>query len=133
MKSITYTIPLEPIAWKRAGMNFDRRLFFDKQKNEKVALGIYLTRDHNNAPRWTGPIAIDVIFYFKIPKSIKDRNINGSLWVYKKPDADNLYKLLADAINDTQSIWTDDCQVADAHIRKLYDKDPRTIITISQL
>ena len=90
-------------------------------------------RDHNNAPKWTGPICLDIICYFKIPKSIKDRNLNGSPWVYKKPDADNLWKLIADAINDTQSIWTDDCQVADGRVRKLYDKEPRTIITISQL
>lgn len=133
MKAITYTIPLEPIAWKRSGVNFDRRLFFDKQKNDKIALGIYLVRDHGNAPKWTGPIAIDIICYFKLPKSIKDRNLNGSCWVHTKPDADNLWKLIADAINDTETIWTDDCQIADGRIRKMYDKEPRTIITISPL
>lgn len=133
MKAITYTIPLDPMAWKRAGVNFDKRLFFDQQKNEKIALGLYLLREHGNAPKWSGPIAVDVICYIKIPKSIKDRNLNGSPWCDVKPDDDNYAKLIRDAINDTQTIWGDDCQVADGRTRKVYDKNPRTVITIYSL
>jgi len=132
MNPITYTIPLNPITWKRAGIARGTT-FYDTQAKEKLAVGLHLVNQHGSRAKFIGPLRLSVIFYMKLPKSIKDRNLGGSKYCYKTPDLDNLYKFLADAINDTDTIWEDDKQVAHIIAEKIYDTDPRTLITIEEL
>lgn len=47
-----------------------------------------------------------------------------------KPDADNIYKIVADALNKVA--YHDDSQIADAQIRKFYSDEPRLVITIQE-
>ena len=131
MKPITYTIPINPISWKRAGVS--NSLFYDKQKKEKLAVGLYLVNQHGSADKFIGPLKITITFFMKSPKSIKDRNTDNSKHCYTTPDLDNLCKFLMDSINDTDTIWEDDKQVAHIIAEKIYDKLPRTVITIEQL
>ncbi len=129
MKSKTYTIPINPITWKRAGLC--HTTFYDKQKSEKLAIGLYLMRDHDNAPRFQGPLHLSATFFMKRPKTVKERTKGP--WCYKTPDLDNLVKLLCDAINDTDTIWDDDKQVSQFTAQKIYDPIPRTVLIISEL
>lgn len=129
MISKTYTIPLNPIPWKRSGLNGS--MFFDKQKNEKVAVGLYLIKDHGSMPKFEGPLKLSVTFFMKQNKSVKERTKGP--YCYKTPDLDNLVKFLCDSINDTDTIWQDDKQVADLQVQKIYDGNPRTVLIISEL
>lgn len=45
-----------------------------------------------------------------------------------KPDADNVLKLVADALNKV--VWADDSQIVEAHVYKKYSEQPRLEITI---
>jgi len=73
--------------------------------------------------------------FYTIPKSaiqkkqqaMKDMTIRPT----KKPDADNVLKVVADALN--QIAYRDDAQIVDAQIRKYYGEAPRLIITIQQI
>ena len=69
MKSKTYIIPINPIPWKRAGINTST--FYDRQKKEKLACGLYLINAHGDAPRFEGPLKVTAQFYLQQPKSIK--------------------------------------------------------------
>lgn len=131
MKSKTYTIPINPITWKRAGVN--NSMFYDKQKQEKLAVGLYLINQHEDTPRFSGPLKMTVTFFMKQPKTIKERNIGGSKYCYKTPDLDNLCKFLMDAINDTDVVWEDDKLVSHLIAQKIYDAIPRTVITIEEI
>lgn len=72
---------------------------------------------------WTGPLCVNLTFYFPRPKS--HFNSRGELkptapkWHTGKPDRDNLDKSVLDALTNL-GLWADDKQVCDGRVRKLY-------------
>ncbi len=83
-------------------------------------------------------IRVDTIFYMPRPKNhyrtgkyadqLKD---TSPVLHIKKPDRDNLDKLVLDAL--TGVIWTDDSLVCDGRIQKVYDRKPRIEVKIKLL
>lgn len=128
MRTKTYIIPIQPIAWKRAGLNGS--LFFDRQKAEKLATGLYLSQAHNNEEPFSGPLSMDVTFYLPAPRDKKSRT--PGIYCYKTPDLDNLIKFLCDSCNDA-NIWEDDKLVCKITTQKIYDKNPRTVLILTEL
>lgn len=126
-RSKEYVIPLPPIPWKRAGRN--KKLFYDQQVHEKLAIGIYLNQQHGNEPAFTTPLHVEAIFYIPIPKSIKARL---PFWCANLYDIDNLIKLLLDTCTTT-NIWKDDRIISSLVSKKIYDKNPRTHLIIREL
>ena len=80
------------------------------------------------------PIDLRITAYYQIPKSyskkkkqaMRDRQIRPRT----KPDADNIYKAVADACNKVA--YFDDSQIVDAQVRKFYSDEPRLVITIQE-
>lgn len=70
--------------------------------------------------------------YYSIPASaskkkqrqMEDREIRP----IKKPDMDNVLKVVADALNSVA--YRDDTQIVDCQIRKFYSRQPRIEVTI---
>ena len=129
MRSITYNIPLNPISWKRAGLN--GKCFFDKQTNDKLAVGLYLINQHGSEAKFTGPVKVEITFFMRQSQHVARRT--KCPYVSAFPDIDNLQKFIFDCINNTATIWTDDKQVAWVDARKMYDKEPHTSLTIIEL
>jgi len=73
-----------------------------------------------------------VIAYFGIPVSTSQKKraamIAGEIRPTKKPDADNILKIVADSLNGLA--YHDDAQLVDTQIRKYYSANPRIEITI---
>lgn len=67
-------------------------------------------------------ISLSVDAYFPIPKSARKddrfRMANGYMLPSKKPDADNILKAVADALNGYA--FQDDKQIVGMHVRKFY-------------
>ena len=80
----------------------------------------------------TGPVEMRLLIYMQIPVSwsLKKRiaACSGETLPTIKPDADNVFKLCADALNGI--VYTDDKQIADAHISKRYSDMPRVELII---
>lgn len=84
------------------------------------------------------PINLKVDFYFTRPKAhfktgknahmLKD---NCPVWHLSKPDADNCFKMISDALNKV--FWRDDSLICQVTVNKLYDLNPRIEIFITQL
>lgn len=129
LRSKQYIIPLRPLPWTRAGLN--GKQFFDKQKQEKLAYGLYLQRQHGIEPIFEGPLSLDITFHFLTPPLKRNRPMHG--WHFIRPDIDNLEKLVLDAINSVGSIWHDDAQVSEVIKRKRYNKVAELLITIKEL
>lgn len=76
-----------------------------------------------------------IIAYFPIPKSTskKKREMmrKGKIRPAKKPDADNILKAVADALNTVA--YKDDRQIVDTRVRKIYSETPRTVILIKKV
>lgn len=80
------------------------------------------------------PLDVRITAYYGIPKSaskkkaqlMRDRKIRPM----KKPDFDNIGKIVCDSLNDIA--YHDDAQVVDAQVRKFFSDDPRVVITIQE-
>lgn len=91
------------------------------------------------AMRWkkplTGAISLSVRAFFPIPKyftrQIRQKALSGELYHQKKPDWDNVGKIISDALNGV--VYADDAIVARAEVVKLYSDNPRVEICVKQL
>jgi Holliday junction resolvase RusA-like endonuclease len=76
-----------------------------------------------------------VIAFFTIPSSISNKRhaamVAGEVRPTKKPDADNILKVVADSLN--KIAYHDDAQVVDTQLRKFYSTEPRIEITIQSV
>ena len=70
-----------------------------------------------------GPIEISIDAYFQIPKSttkkVKKQIESGEVFPTKKPDADNIAKVVCDALN--QVAYKDDTQVVKLVVSKKFE------------
>jgi len=68
------------------------------------------------------PIRINIGAYYPIPKATPKKYIksmeDGEVFPTKKPDFDNISKIIGDALNGVA--WHDDCQIVEAYICKAY-------------
>lgn len=79
------------------------------------------------------PIKIKIKAYFEPPKSTskkKYKELMGQPYT-KKPDADNICKSILDGLNGIA--YTDDNQVAELEIKKLYSDRARTEVEINKI
>ena len=78
----------------------------------------------------TGAVKLDVIYFMPIPSSLSRKK--QALMPYtphiKRPDEDNLTKLIKDCMSGI--VYKDDSQVCDARYIKIYSKNPRTEILV---
>lgn len=81
------------------------------------------------------PIAISIFAYFKIPKStteaVRQAMLNGDVYPLKKPDVDNIAKVICDSLNGYA--YTDDSQIVTLTIRKQYSEDPHVTVLIDSI
>lgn len=76
-----------------------------------------------------------IIAYYSIPKSQtkknKERMKRQLLRPTKKPDMDNVVKIIADSLN--QVAYHDDTQIVDCQCRKFYSENPRVEVIIREI
>lgn len=84
------------------------------------------------APVLDGCVALRVDAYFGIPKSgtkaRRERMERGELRPVKRPDADNILKAVADALNGVA--YRDDAQIVACSLEKRYSSTPRLEVTV---
>jgi Holliday junction resolvase RusA-like endonuclease len=94
---------------------------------------------HNFYAPIEGPVVLSVEMHFPWPKSRQCKrlqNIRGDklplkIWPAKRPDADNVLKILQDSLNGV--VFVDDKQIVELHVGKFYTTDnPRSVITLSR-
>ena len=71
-----------------------------------------------------GALRVSIRFYKKKPKSYAKSVVH---WT-KKPDIDNMIKLVLDSMN--KIFFKDDAQVVELHCKKEYSDSPRTEVLI---
>ena len=82
-----------------------------------------------------GPVSVAVEIGFKIPDSWSDakkiKALKGLLLPTKKPDIDNIQKVLFDSLNGI--VWEDDTQVVSVTASKRYVTDPHVFMRIFEI
>ena len=79
------------------------------------------------------PVEVEIIAYFGAPKVSKKRRLLmllGKLFPLIKPDADNIAKIILDALNGVA--YNDDKQVTDLIVRKRYAEEPRLLVMVDR-
>ena len=76
-----------------------------------------------------------ILAYYTIPKSASrkkhDDMVHGRIRPTKKPDMDNVVKIIADSLNHVA--YKDDTQIVDCQCRKFYSDKPRVEVTIREI
>lgn len=75
---------------------------------------------------------VRIIAYYEIPKSTSKKRqksmLEHKIRPAKKPDWDNIGKIICDSLNTVA--YHDDSAVVDAQVRKFYSEQPRVDVTI---
>lgn len=136
---IEFTVPGDPRGKGRPRFTRQGTAYTPKETTayeKKVRAAYYEARRETDA-RLTGPVAVQITAYYEIPKSvtkkIREKIMAGEELPMKKPDVDNVAKIILDALND--NAYQDDKQVTELFARKRYDTDgkgPRVSVMIAE-
>ena len=81
------------------------------------------------------PLKVIINAYYEIPKSASKKKraqmLDGELRPTKKPDADNIAKIICDALNGIA--YRDDAQVVTCIINKRYSEEPSVSVEIEEI
>lgn len=126
MSTYRFTVDIEPIGKARPRMTRNGHVYTPKETREaELAISMAYELFRGRLIEKGVPVSLDVVAYFPIPQSwsnIKKMAVmDGDILPTKKPDADNILKLVADALNG--EAYEDDAQVVDMSISKRYRRE----------
>ncbi len=126
----------EPVGKARPRMNTrtGRAYTPTNTKLYEYSLRQWFCMNYPNFKPIEGRVKVTIIAYFGIPKSTSKKKeaemLQGNISPTKKPDADNIIKIVLDAMN--KFAFNDDTQVTKLEIEKKYDKVPRIYIKVEE-
>jgi len=81
------------------------------------------------------PIKVEIWAFMEPPQSAPKKRkalmLYGSIMPTKKPDIDNIGKIILDALNG--AAWKDDKAVTELTVHKRFDDNPRVVVEINEL
>lgn len=130
---IKVTVPAPPFGKERPRVC--KGIAYSPQKTrdyEKLVRQCYLSSG-GKIEMFKGPVAIIIYAVFGIPKSTpkskRQEMLEGKIRPTKRPDWDNIGKIVCDALNGYA--YHDDSQIVYAVVRKEYGQIPKVIVNIS--
>ena len=147
---ISFTIPGEPRGKGRPRFTKAGIAYTDSETRayENTVRGAYRRAAQGAAPIRAGvPVAVHITAYFGIPRNLTRREqydiASGRTRPTKKPDLDNIIKIVCDALNPVkdkktgavifEGAYADDAQVVIAVQEKCYSDKPRVEVTIKPI
>lgn len=124
---IAFHIPGEPVAFARAGAKGKRRFTPKKQSDFMGMVRLFASRAMKGGRPIAGPVEMQVRAVYLVPESWSQKKKSAAHWKASKPDADNIAKILKDAMNTI--VFEDDAQVASLTVQKVYG--PISGLTVS--
>lgn len=116
MNQYTYVIKHDPFGKQRPRFGHGR-VYTPKEtvRYERFARLLY------TGPKFEDGVSVTITAYFKEPRRC-------GLFPTKKPDADNIAKVILDALNGVA--WDDDKQVVNLTVNKRWDKIARVVVSV---
>lgn len=135
MSYYVFTIPGKPCG--KARPRVTRNGAFNTKQTRgyeaKVQESFFCTYG-TEAEVFSGPVVVTVDAYYPIPKSTPKRDLvaikNGDHYPTKKPDIDNVFKIIADALNGVA--YQDDKQIIKAQLSKRFGNVPKVVVIVSK-
>ena len=134
---MTFTIPGDPYGKGRHRTNFETKQTYTPKEtvNYEALVKLFYQQAADGFFLGDGiPVRIRVDAYYQIPKSVSKKKLRamlvGQVLPTKKPDWDNIGKIICDALNGIA--YKDDAQVVDGRVVKHYSEVPHTDVTIEE-
>lgn len=140
MKSIKFSVPGKPFGkqrpkFSRAGKYVMTYTPDETTNYESLVKLMYQNEARGRAFADDAMLDVRIIAYYEIPKSTSKKKrqmmLEHKLRPGKKPDWDNIGKVICDSLNGIA--YHDDAAVVDAQVRKFYAEKPRVDVTIRQI
>lgn len=128
MTCIRFSVPGEPVGKGRPRFNKNGHAYTPaKTRSYEAIVKLCAIKAMKGKKLLTGAISLSVTAFFPIPKyftkAIRGKALSGELWHQKKPDWDNVGKIVSDALNGV--VYADDAVVSHAVVSKRYSDFPR--------
>lgn len=128
---IAFHIPGEPVAFARSGGKGAIRFTPKRQRDFMALVQLAASKAMGEQEPFAGPVEMVVRAVYLIPKSWPKKKANTATWRTSKPDADNIAKIVSDAINTI--VFADDAQVASLTVQKVFGPLAGVTVSVSAL
>lgn len=133
MTCIRFSVPGAPVAKARPRFTQNGHAYTpDKTRSYEAIVKLCAMKAMKGKKLLTGAILLSVTAFFPIPKyftkAIREKAMSGELWHQKKPDWDNVGKIVSDALNGV--VYADDAKVSRAIVEKRYSDFPRVEVLV---
>jgi len=128
---ISFTIPGDAVPFARAGARGKRRFTPRRQADYAAVVKIFASRAFAGREPFDGPVSIAIRATYSVPPSWSAKKKSDALWKTSKPDADNIFKLVADAIN--KIAYQDDAQIVDLSVQKKYGPVAGVVVSVTEI
>lgn len=137
---VTFTVPGEPCGKGRARTvnAHGRKMSYTPEKTTNYEALVKLMFRQAAGDFFLGagvPVRMRIDAYYSTPKSESKKRLRGMLmgllFPTKKPDWDNIGKIVSDALNGVA--YKDDAQVVDGRVVKHYSDVPHTDVLIEEV
>lgn len=132
---VNFTIDGEPVGKARPRMNTRTGKAYTPDKTRMYEDYTKLLYRSQVKYYFEGYVRLTIKAFYGIAKSdskkVKEQKNNNILRPSKKPDIDNVIKLIADSLNDIA--YKDDTQIVEMQAMKFYSNKPRVEVTIESI
>ena len=132
---IVLTIPGNPFGKQRPRVTKQGIAYTPKETvNYETFVKLLYMQKYNNI-KLKGPLRMVITALYKIPKSAskkdKELMLQNAIRPTKKPDMDNIAKIIADALNGLA--YEDDKQIVEMYISKIYAEDEFVEVVVEEV
>ncbi len=135
MKQVIFTIKGEPKGKCRPRFTKSGHVYTPKETIQYENLVGLSYRNSAKGYKFTSPVRVTVKAYHKPPKGkpkkVVEDMLNGHILPTKKPDADNVAKIILDGLNKVA--WDDDTQVVEMMVVKRYAEEPLVAVIVEEI
>lgn len=132
---IELIVPGDPMGKQRPKFNRWTKSAHTPEKTLNYETYVKELYVNNRLPMLEGYIGIDITAFYKIPKSTSNKKrqqmLNNELLPDKKPDLDNVAKIICDALNAIA--YLDDKQIVSLTVNKFYSEQPQVVVKLNQI
>lgn len=135
MKQIVFTVRGEPRGKGRPRFTKNGHVYTPAKTAQYETLVGMSYRNSARGYKFTSPVRVTIRAYHRPPKGktkkVVEDMMNNHILPTKKPDADNVAKIVLDALNKVA--WEDDTQVVEMMVIKRYAEEPMVAVTIEEI
>jgi Holliday junction resolvase RusA-like endonuclease len=135
MTALYIYVPGEPVGWQRTASHGKVRFDTPRNKAVKQHIGLLAKQAMQGRAMLSGALRCEITAWMPVPESWSKRKkaeaFSGRLHHTSKPDADNLCKVVLDALNNVA--WRDDAAVVDLRCFKKYGSPVQTVIVVEAI